>query len=175
MKNIIKSFIFFFLFLNPDVGKTQSCKNNVVDKHNNKILYNKLKDFLMSHPTVGSQDSLGNFIPYTKEEMERQYSNVLISSSILKTDSIICDKNQIGIYSFGFASINDRRWLYLQYQNKIQFIDIDSESFDINKCAKKILSFLKKYDNKFSKEEKSMMLKKTFTIIYDNRYAIYSW
>ncbi len=176
MKRVI--FLLTVLLLNVTYAAAQKkdaidfTQNNIIVKEDT-ILLNKLKGYLLNHPSVFTKDSSGNFVNFTKEELIEMYKERLVYSANLRFDTISPDKSVVGIYRFGFSGFNERPWLYFKYKNKIEFIDLNQEELRINKVLKRIRKFYGKYP--FTEIEKVRMLKGTVEAIHQNVYEDFSW
>lgn len=176
----MKRAIFFLIVLLLNVTYAAAQKKDAVDlAHNNiivkedTVLLNKLKDYLLNHPSVFTKDSSGNFVNFTKEELIEMYKERLVYAANLRFDTISPDKSVVGIYRFGFSGFSERPWLYFRYKNKIEFIDLNQEEFKLNKILKRIRRFYRRYP--FTEIEKVRMLKGTIEVIHQNVYEDFSW
>lgn len=137
-------------------------------------LSDTLRVYLLDHLDLHTFDSAGNAVPLDSAFLQEQYGQTCITSFNLKTDSIVMDKKMIGVYAFRFADISSRPHLYLQYPNRILFVDLDGE-FDLNQLLKKIMSFLDEISDQFTLQEKVKTIEGVMEIVYLNKFADYSW
>ncbi len=135
-------------------------KDSTLDKH--------LRNYLISKSTTIVTDKNGQNIPLEKVYA---YETLFITAHNLKTDSILKNKKEIGIYSFKFASLTEKPYLYFQYPNKIEFIELD-KNFDLQKTVKRMMKFLKKYDNQFTLEEKLKTIGNAMEVVEYNKNPI---
>jgi hypothetical protein len=159
---------FVLLFISKEAYSQE--KNNIV---RDTILEKKLRKYLIEHIDFYTIDSAGK--RKLDSFMQKEYKDVSITSGNLKTDSILLDKNLLGIYSYRFADISSHPHLYIQYSNKIEFIELDSKNFRLNKLLKKIMKFFKKYSNQFTLQEKVKTIQGVMETIYNNKFEEYSW
>ena len=171
MKAILKIAIAcIFLLISFNSANSQDKDNFVRDVE----LSAKLRKYLIDHIDIYTIDSLGKKMPFDSNYLQEEYGNVVIRSYNLKSDSIITNKQIIGFYKFSFACYSGcRPHLYIQYPNKIEFIDLDSKSFSLKKIIKKINRFFKKYPNDFTLEEKVKTIEGVMNTIYYNKFARY--
>jgi len=130
-----------------------------------------LREYLLTHPDICSYDSTGKLVLLSKEEIEEYYGDALVGTKNLKNDSFITDKRNIGIYMFKFSSLSERPHLYIQYPDRIEFIEIESKDFNFEKALKKIIKLIHKYPDKFNQKERIKTLEGVMNVIYTYKYV----
>jgi len=150
------------------------CQNDMVEVED-RFLNAKLREYLLTHLDDFTRDSLNNKIPINDSYAHLIYDNVDILSCNLKTDSSTL-LNSIGFYRFTFACLSGcSPHIYIQHPNKIEFVNIDDEDFDIDDFLKKMMRFFKENSGKFTLEEKVKTIEGVMETIIDNRFEYYSW
>jgi hypothetical protein len=147
-------------------------KDNLVK---DTTLSNKLRKYLIEHTDAHTVDSAGKRKPLNVKFIQEQYGDAMISSTNLKTDSVIINKKLIGVYAFRFADISSRPHLYIQNPNRIEFIDFDSRDFSIDALLKKIIKLFNKYPDQFTLQEKVKTIQGSMETLYYNKFAESSW
>ncbi len=147
------------IFANTSV----SAQNNFV---NDSLLDRKLRNYLISRSSNVIIDKDSQVIPL---EMVYSNENILITSRNLKTDGTFNEEHGVGVYGFKFASLNEKPYLYFQYKNRIEFIELDNH-FNLQRVVKRILKFLKNHCTQFTLEERLKSIENTMEVIYFNKY-----
>jgi len=155
MRNKIFVSIVLLIIIFPKLSFSQ--KDNLV---RDSVLYNDLYSFLITRVTDYLVDSLGNKQPaYIKGE-------IMIGTSNLRTDSILSDKQIIGLYSTRFACLDcgSNQELYFQHKKRREFLTIDKKTnpFDL---IKQIQMFFNLYPNEFTEIEKIKTLKGALEVL----------
>ncbi len=134
----------------------------------------KLREYLLEHPTTFTKDVKGRVIPFTRDELIDMHKDDIIFVENLRHDSLSLSDSKIGIYRFGFLSLNEPSWLYLQYKNRIEFLDINQDRIHLHKILKRISRFYKKKPS-LTPIEKIKMLERSIDVIYENAFEEISW
>lgn len=168
---LLQTIFFQCVYAQVDTLQTKVPKSVVFEEN---PLYDCLVNYLLDHPTIFTIDSNRKVIPFTKAELKERYEGTGIASVNLKTDSIYFDKSGTGIYKFGYMDIAEPKWLYLKYNDYIEFIDLNKKSFKLSKVLNRIHRFFRKNPS-FTEKEKVKMLKRAMDVIYNNLYEEYSY
>ena len=139
------------------------------------VLTKILRKYLIEHIDVYTLDSAGKKAPLDSAFIQEEYGNVFISSTNLKTDSIFSDKKLVGIYAYRFADVSSRPHLYIQFLNRLEFIDLDSKDFNLDKLLHKVMKFFKQYSKEFTLQERVKTIQGVMETVYYNKFAEYSW
>jgi len=131
--------------------------NCIVDYDQYEVFHKYLMDFKLKKDVDNSS-------------IIEEYKNICIGLRNLKTDSIISNKNLVGIYSFGFVSTVDKYRLGIRYSNgEFKYLDMEQPFEEI---MGKINLFLQEECKEFTLKEKIKTIYEVADVLYYYHYGV---
>jgi hypothetical protein len=128
-----------------------------------KKLYSELYTYLLKSSNTYEIDEAGNRLA----DSTLFPRGMEITSRILKADSVIENKNLVGVYEFRFTCNSCAGYLYFLYPDgKKKFIDLYTRDFDFAKLLEQTRTFLHTYCKTYSEDEKIRTEKGVVELIY---------